>query len=423
MKHFSNEVPAVIFAVLLLSVSVSLAQPALQELQPNKPITFSLSPEEGRMFPLNMKEDDFAEITWPANDKVNLLFGFIDKNGKVIHAGNSSESGAAVFIAPKSGLYQFIIKLEPSPDVTGPQNVSLEYKNIFKLPPRSKQMAIRRVNGFDVKIFYAPSTDPDFGESIVTIEKGGKLKKVICDDGNPTYIGFSFPGKLNDAKSVVEKRRASLIQNTIDKTGDGIPDVMIEYFSGGAHCCSSMYFINLGSFPEIVEVIDTEHAGLAAIGKNPRGGLRFETNENAFAYWNMSFAGSPMPRVMLEFEDGKLKPNFLLMRKPPPSLAKLKSKARAARLRINSNPYTEVGMDFEEAFWDQMLDLIYTGHEDLAWQYFDLVWPAGKPGKNKFLADFNEQLAESYYGTKSINTSNSLRNFIHLLERNLRNQQ
>ena len=45
-----------------------------------------------------------------------------------------------------------------------------------------------------------------------------------------------------------------------------------------------------------------------------------------------------------------------------------------------------------------MLDLIFTGHEDLAWEYFNMVWPPKKKGKEKFLADFKEQLAQTSYG-------------------------
>ena len=124
-----------------------------------------------------------------------------------------------------------------------------------------------------------------------------------------------------------------------------------------------------------------------------------------------------MPEVILEFHNGELRPNFDLMEKAPPPLAKLKAKARVASLKISNDPYTEVGMDFEEAFWSEMLELIYSGHEDLAWQYFELVWPNKKRGKEKFTTDFKEALAESYYGTKTINTSNSMRNGMRLFEK------
>ena len=46
-------------------------------------------------------------------------------------------------------------------------------------------------------------------------------------------------------------------------------------------------------------------------------------------------------------------------------------------------------------FWDEMLELIYTGNEELAWQFLDLVWPPEKQGKELFIRDFKKQLLES----------------------------
>ena len=175
-----------------------------------------------------------------------------------------------------------------------------------------------------------------------------------------------------------------MIKATLDKTGDGIPDIMINFFSGGAHCCFETYFINLGETAEMVDSIGTGHVGIGVSGKNPNGGLLFETADNGFAYWLTYFANSPFPDVILEFRNGKLRPNFALMKKPAPSLSVLKRKAFAARQLLSLEPYK--GEDNENSvlykedaqvdtvFWGDMLDLIYTGHEDLAWQYLDLVW-------------------------------------------------
>jgi hypothetical protein len=44
-----------------------------------------------------------------------------------------------------------------------------------------------------------------------------------------------------------------------------------------------------------------------------------------------------------------------------------------------------------------MLDLIYAGHTDLAWQFFDVAWPPDIAGKTKFLAEFISELAASQY--------------------------
>ncbi|MGB7207676.1 MAG: hypothetical protein WBD27_03355 [Pyrinomonadaceae bacterium] len=409
-------IPVAIAFCLLVFTSVNRAQ-TTEIFLPGKPITISLSPDEARAFSLEMKADDYAEVTWLANDNLVLSFGFLDSSGKVISLGDSTSNDSAVFIAPKAGKYSFLVKYDKSPELTGQQRVSLEYSNKFSLPKGSKQKDIRRINGFDVRIMYAPDVDQDYGDNVVLFEKSGILKGILRQGGNATYMGFSFPDNAVEAKTLIAKKQVNLIRNTLDKTGDRIPDVMIDYFSGGAHCCFSTYFVNLADAVDVLEVLNTDNASLAVIGVNPKGGLRFATNENAFAYWNIHYAGSPMPDVILEFQNGELRPNFELMKKPAPSLARLKAKARAASLKISNDLYNEVGMDFEEAFWSEMLDLIYSGHEDLAWQYFELVWPTKKTGKEKFTADFKEALAESYYGTRAINTSNSMRNSMRLFEK------
>ena len=413
----------VVATLFLASIALfASAQDATPELLPGQAITFSLKPGEAKSFVLPLDRDGFAEISWRALDNMTLEYGFISPGGKALDVGDSNERDSAIFIAPEAGKYNFLIRLKKESEVTGTQSISLEYKNRFSLPPGSRLKDSRKANGYDVKIYFAPGSEPDFGDSIVLFEKAGKLKKVLKSEGNPTYIGFSFPDDPAEAETAKAKKALALIRNTSDKTGDGVPDIMLDFFSGGAHCCFSTYFVNLGEPPTVIERIDTENASLSPISVNPKGGLRFQTHENAFAYWNIFFAGSPMPLVILEFVNGELRPNFSLTRKRPPALAVLRTKAKKARLKINDNPYDGIGMDFEEAFWDEMLDLIYTGNEELAWQYFDLVWPVSKPGKERFLTDFKEQLALSYYGTRNTNSNNSFRNYMRLFEQGFKNR-
>lgn len=410
-------VAALLGAGLFAVVSAAAQNPILQA---NRPVTFQLSPGEARSFRLQMKRDGFAEITWLANDKVGLVVGVFNSSGKALEVTDSSEDDSLYFVAPGDAEYLLLVQFDESSEIKGQQSISLEYADSFRLPPRAKQKDIRSIAGFTVKVLASAGTE----ESIVTVEKAGRLKRVMkAFGGYADFAGFSFADpKLASTPSL--RRSASLIRSTLDKTGDGIPDVMLDYFSGGAHCCFSTYFLNLGDTVDLVEIIHTEHTRLLALEKNPKGGLRFETFDSAFAYWNISFAGSPLPRVVLEFENGVLRPNFEVMKEPAPSLASLRSKARAARSKIDLEPYTEAPTaGFEEAFWSEMLDLIYSGNEPLAWQYFDSVWPAQKPGKERFLADFKEQLTFTYYGSKTINASNSFRTFIKALEMRLRELQ
>ena len=47
--------------------------------------------------------------------------------------------------------------------------------------------------------------------------------------------------------------------------------------------------------------------------------------------------------------------------------------------------------------WKEMLDLIYSGNMNQAWQLVDLSWPKSDKRKSKFLKEFKTQLSKSRY--------------------------
>jgi hypothetical protein len=47
--------------------------------------------------------------------------------------------------------------------------------------------------------------------------------------------------------------------------------------------------------------------------------------------------------------------------------------------------------------WGTMLDLIYTGHRILAWQFLETVWPKNVGGKEAVVDDFIAQLKKRPY--------------------------
>lgn len=391
----------VLFAVCssaLLSAS-AFPQKQPESLPPNDSITFSVAPGDSRSFRLIMKQDGFAEISWRANDNVGLRFSVTDGEGREVSSGQSTGNDSTMFVATKDGEYSIRLHFDKTSEAAGTQNISVQYQNTFKLPAGTKQKDIRKINGYDVRIMNTPQPKDGFGYSYVLVEKNGRLKNVLKSEGGGV-MGFSFAEDMRNAYTPKARRGTTLLKAVRDATGDGIPDVMVNYYSGGAHCCFESYFISLGETAEIVERVATDNAELVPIRKSPNGGLIFETADNAFAYWLTSFAESPMPTVIMEFKDNKLRPNFDLMKKPPPPMTALRAKALAARSKIGNDPYTGEESGIEYPFWGEMLDLIYSGNKGLAWQYFDLVWPAGKQDKELFRRDFKNRLAESYYGKR-----------------------
>jgi len=369
-------------------------------LKPNVTRPFTVALGATARFSAALKPGEVCDIRVSGDENAILEMNISTPSGASLVRSADPLQGF-VFIAEESGDYAISILRpnENSDAVTSSlKTLSIKFADQLMLPARSKLKASRCLNGYKLQI---RDQAGDEGMSYFTIEKAGKLKAVMRAE-KEIGGGFYFSDGQNEFDDSPATRAATLMRTTADKTGDGTPDVAVEYYTGGAHCCFQITFFELGNTVRQLPTIDTDNDRLTAIARKPGGGLRFELAEQAFAYWAIAFAMSPMPPVMYEFnKQDELVPRFDLMRKPAPTMASLRRKANAAKAKINLNPYTSPEdnfNDFEDAFWGEMLDLIYTGHEDLAWKYFDMVWPAKKSGKEKFLADFKEQLSHSAYG-------------------------
>ena len=363
---------------------------------------FQISNKTTHEFTIDLKADDVCNITIDAPEDAPILMSIVLPTGVEL-AKDIEPNEGYIFVTDGPGTYKLVFSVaegiseEDLAKVNG-KEITVRYSNKFSLPRGTKTVAVKTINGYQVKI--ADETGEE-GKTFFTVQKSGKLKAVMRAE-KEIAGGFYFsddPTQLDGANAKVS---ASLMRTTADKTGDGTPDVAVEYYSGGAHCCFEITFFELGSGVRQLPTIGTENDRMTAVAKKPGGGLRYEFSEQAFAYWNINFAQSPMPTIIWEFDKSdRLIPRFDLMKKPGPTAAKLKRDAASMKSKMNLNPYTSPEdnfNDWEEPFWAEMLDLIYTGHEDLAWRYFDLVWPAKKKGKEKFRSDFNEQLSTATYG-------------------------
>jgi len=390
----------VLIVVFGLFAAAAVAQTPVP-IKPNLPIKFTIKGKQSHEYMFDLSADDVCNITTDAAYELPMSIEIRTPTGETLVSDRDATDGY-VFVAAMPGTYVlklYVYATLPDEELAkhiGKQ-VTVRYSNKFVLPATAKTKATKTINGYQVKIADEPV---DNGKTFLLVQKAGKLKALMTAEKQVTggYYFSDDPEQLDGANA---KQSAALMRTTIDKTGDGTPDVAVEYYTGGAHCCFEMTFFELGDPVRQLTTIDSANDRMMAIAKRPQGGLRFQFAEQAFAYWNINFAQSPMPTVIYEFDKSdELIPRFDLMRKPAPTQAELKRRAAEAKAKINLNPYTNPDdnfNDWEDSFWGEMLDLIFTGHEELAWQYFDLVWPAKKQGKAKFLADFKEQLAHTAY--------------------------
>lgn len=387
---------AIIIAVIFFCAAGERLAAQTVTLKPGQEVKFGLKTKEEKMVSLSLKKGDFAEISWRDSLERYPKFTILSPGGKDILA-EAASSDTPAFVAQEDGEYRLTLVFEDS-DKTEQGEVRLAYTNVFKLPQGAKLVRQRKANGYDVKV-YNVSTEEDYG-SFLLIEKGGKLKEFLKGD-SVVGGGFNFADDPNLWDYPAGKKSATLFRTTADKTGEGTPDIAVQYYTGGAHCCFNMYFYELGS--EAVKKVPTifgYDSDIIATGRRPQGSLILRTGDSNFAYWLTSFAGSPIPSVILTFRDGEFRADPKLMKKNPPGPAVLKAKAAKVKKNLDLRAYTgdeANSIDFGEAFWGEMLDLLYAGNEAAAWTYFDLVWDARKPGKEKFRQDFLAQLGKSKF--------------------------
>jgi hypothetical protein len=87
---------------------------------------------------------------------------------------------------------------------------------------------------------------------IVKKVKGFTLKTRVdpSDEGFPCHLTIRSP----NGKKIFQVSDWGMAFPVLgmDVNGDGVPDVVVETYSGGAHCCWTYYVVSLGKYPGLV---------------------------------------------------------------------------------------------------------------------------------------------------------------------------
>ena len=187
--------------------------------------------------------------------------------------------------------------------------------------------------------------------------------------------------------------------------GDGIPDLVVEDFSGGAHCCFSYLIFSLGTEFKQLTIGESE-SSVSFEFRDIDGDNVYELigADSTFDYWQTSHADSPMPRIIMRYRNGSYGIAMDLMKKPPPRDHELNARIAAVKEVMNTRGNITALRErkWEDAgvpplLWAYMLDLIYTGNGELGMKFFDTAWPNHIQGKKTFLEDFENKLKRSPY--------------------------
>jgi hypothetical protein len=166
---------------------------------------------------------------------------------------------------------------------------------------------------------YDKSEDTNFSNLRLVIERGGtvlldqRVESADCAD-------FCWPGGGGDPENKSVK--------VLDTDYDGEPEVVLDLYSGGAHCC---LVAQVFSF---VPPVDGQSAGYAKVERNfadpaytlkargRHGFAEFRTVDFRFLYSLASYAGSGAPVQIFRFKSGE----FVDVTREYPTLIRADSK-------------------------------------------------------------------------------------------------
>ena len=140
-----------------------------------------------------------------------------------------------------------------------------------------------------------------------------------------------------------------------------------------------------------LQLIATLNYGDTDIGhfENLDRGRYFYVTDEIWSYWTESVAGSVSHKVILKWDRNRFRLDLQRMKYPAPTSEQWK-----AALKDVDDAADDRG-SLGVRLWDTVLDLIYTGHSDLAWKFVNEVNPRALKGSNPSLEDFCSVLKSS----------------------------
>ena len=262
---------------------------------------------------------------------------------------------------------------------------------VYLLLPKWKVLSSAQVRGFSVQSLEVRNPSAKDWSRKLRIQRQGDTLLEIPG----FYFTIGAPVISNNVKKTIGLGD--------DITGDGTPNLVIIEDFGGSGCMMTVYVFGLDASnpgPGLWPIAVLHNCGRFE-DVDGDGKYEFIAGENTYAYEWTSGGDSPRPEVILRYIDGRYIVAIDLMRKPVPSHDQLI--ARLHSFAGNNKPWSEQNWPTRfSALLHVTLDLIYTGHEATAWEFFQEQWPDGDGPytKNAFAADLKQTIAQSPFAAE-----------------------
>jgi hypothetical protein len=164
-----------------------------------------------------------------------------------------------------------------------------------------------------------------------------------------------------------------------DLNGDGKPDLVVQGYSGGAHCCYTYRIVGLTRGLPLIREIHNQVPIVFKTGDD--GKVELDTGDGVFDYFLVPHANAVIPQLFLRLEGNKivdLGPEHLA--DYDRAIEKARSELTAEELdKLRKSNYSQ-GMLFDQLLTVQkvmtiVLNYLYSGRQEEAWRSLDQMWP------------------------------------------------
>ncbi|MEM7738658.1 MAG: hypothetical protein AAF267_23040 [Deinococcota bacterium] len=137
----------------------------------------------------------------------------------------------------------------------------------------------RVINGYTIQTWRSEDTTSLFAGTIVLVEA-------------PNGEVMQYEDAILDIADVTGT----------DITGTGVPNLVLESFSGGAHCCFTTAVLELTPVPQEVLTTPYGECGGDFVDLDDNGTLEYRTCDDSFAYEYCSYASSPLVLSIMSYD-------------------------------------------------------------------------------------------------------------------------
>jgi hypothetical protein len=174
-----------------------------------------------------------------------------------------------------------------------------------------------------------------------------------------------------------------------DLNGDGTPEVVLGGYTGGLHCCYAYEIVSLGKTPEVLHTF--QNPVPMTFEKRPDGTILIRAVDGVFNFFMLPPDQAFLPRLVLKPEGNKL---VDVSAQYTDVYDQEIEKARASLSPAELEKFRKSNFH-DKLYTDQfptvhkvltiVLDYVYSGREDQAWQTLNEMWPPDDIARAKSL--------------------------------------